>query len=265
MSEHMHQPGNLDSAERVGSAHRGSSRWNDQQSDYEVDDDDEGMFSFARPATRDHSSAPAGQSFPSNLFGTSSPPSHLSSNPFSFALPPSIDDSRNPLDYSRPLTANPSAPPPALSPAAAYALENYSSPSGPRKRTSFSAPDSPSHTLGNPYERRIQEEEDLHRSSTRSSRDKIESLDATWAEEPNLSYALTPDGQAIMLNEMGEPIRLATSREQKMLENLGVGDFVPYQSEPEYEEEEDSPYPEVRASVSNIDDPEMPSLTFRVW
>ncbi|CAE6490908.1 unnamed protein product [Rhizoctonia solani] len=35
--------------------------------------------------------------------------------------------------------------------------------------------------------------------------------------------------------------------------------------EPQYEEEEDSPYPEVRASVSNIDDPEMPALTFRVW
>ena len=31
------------------------------------------------------------------------------------------------------------------------------------------------------------------------------------------------------------------------------------------EEEEDSPYAEVRASVSNIDDPEMPTLTFRVW
>ena len=30
-------------------------------------------------------------------------------------------------------------------------------------------------------------------------------------------------------------------------------------------EEEDSPYPEVRASVSNIDDPEMPCLTFRSW
>lgn len=27
--------------------------------------------------------------------------------------------------------------------------------------------------------------------------------------------------------------------------------------------EEDSPYPEVRASVSNTDDPEMPCLTFR--
>lgn len=33
----------------------------------------------------------------------------------------------------------------------------------------------------------------------------------------------------------------------------------------QFEEEEDSPYPEVRASVSNIDDTEMPTLTFRVW
>lgn len=30
-------------------------------------------------------------------------------------------------------------------------------------------------------------------------------------------------------------------------------------------EEEDSPFPEVRASVSNIDDPEMPALTLRMW
>jgi hypothetical protein len=30
-------------------------------------------------------------------------------------------------------------------------------------------------------------------------------------------------------------------------------------------DEEDSPYPEVRASVSNIDDPDMPSLTIRMW
>ena len=31
------------------------------------------------------------------------------------------------------------------------------------------------------------------------------------------------------------------------------------------EEEEDSPYAEVRASVSNIDDPEIPTMTFRMW
>ncbi len=30
-------------------------------------------------------------------------------------------------------------------------------------------------------------------------------------------------------------------------------------------DEEDSPYPEVRASVSNLDDPEMPVLTIRMW
>ncbi|QRV74794.1 OPT oligopeptide transporter protein [Ceratobasidium sp. AG-Ba] len=35
--------------------------------------------------------------------------------------------------------------------------------------------------------------------------------------------------------------------------------------DPQYEEEEDSPYPEVRASVSNVDEVEMPALTFRVW
>ena len=37
---------------------------------------------------------------------------------------------------------------------------------------------------------------------------------------------------------------------------------------PEYtqeEEEEDSPYPEVRAAVSNVDDPSMPTLTIRMW
>ena len=29
--------------------------------------------------------------------------------------------------------------------------------------------------------------------------------------------------------------------------------------------DEDSPYPEVRVSVSNIDDPSMPCMTVRMW
>ena len=29
--------------------------------------------------------------------------------------------------------------------------------------------------------------------------------------------------------------------------------------------DKDSPFPEVRASVSNIDDPDMPALTIRMW
>ncbi|GAA5939782.1 uncharacterized protein JCM15063_005285 [Sporobolomyces koalae] len=70
-----------------------------------------------------------------------------------------------------------------------------------------------------------------------------------------------------MLDEMGEPVRLATDKEQKMLDSLGSAeDNIPYHLESDFEaEEEDSPYAEVRASVSNIDDPEMPVLTLRVW
>src|SRR5258708_7039591 len=33
----------------------------------------------------------------------------------------------------------------------------------------------------------------------------------------------------------------------------------------EYEDEEDSPYEEVRGRVSNMDEPDMPVLTFRMW
>lgn len=36
-------------------------------------------------------------------------------------------------------------------------------------------------------------------------------------------------------------------------------------TEEEYVDEEDSPYEEVRASVSNTDDPEMPVNTLRMW
>lgn len=40
-----------------------------------------------------------------------------------------------------------------------------------------------------------------------------------------------------------------------------------YKAEAQIEEdlEEDSPYPEVRAAVSNVDDPSMPVMTFRTW
>ena len=37
------------------------------------------------------------------------------------------------------------------------------------------------------------------------------------------------------------------------------------ESDPDAINEEESPFPEVRASVSNIDDPEMPVLTLRMW
>ncbi|GAA5831598.1 hypothetical protein JCM3766R1_004947 [Sporobolomyces carnicolor] len=261
-------------ADNVEHAHSQASRgsrgaeWNrggsvDGDGDYD-DSDDEGMFSFARPTTRDQPRFNRIET-PTASAIQSSPPLHNDPNPFSFAVP-------YPTEGTQPFEAPDHrisvARDPTLTPAAAYALENNLGSFGPRKRTSFSAHDTRAYHEGLSYGRsNRQEEEEGARSETpRSSQDKIEALEATWADQPNLSYALTADGQAIMLNELGEPIRLATSREQKMLADLGVGDYVPYRIENDFEEEEeDSPFPEVRASVSNIDDPEMPALTFRVW
>ncbi|KAG8904843.1 hypothetical protein FRC01_008582 [Tulasnella sp. 417] len=72
--------------------------------------------------------------------------------------------------------------------------------------------------------------------------------------QPSLSKAETSDacqkGRSIRLEEAG----IGTSDKQLYLDSFdqAVG-------------EEDSPYPEVRASVSNTDDPDMPTLTFRMW
>jgi len=54
----------------------------------------------------------------------------------------------------------------------------------------------------------------------------------------------------------------------KRIRSLTCGDDVSV-SRMEFDfdaiEDEDSPYPEVRASVSNIDDPDMPAMTIRMW
>ncbi|KAN0062883.1 hypothetical protein ACQY0O_004704 [Thecaphora frezii] len=49
------------------------------------------------------------------------------------------------------------------------------------------------------------------------------------------------------------------------MEGIEVGSHGMRMVELEMEMEEDSPYPEVRASVSNIDDPDMPVATLRTW
>ena len=44
----------------------------------------------------------------------------------------------------------------------------------------------------------------------------------------------------------------------RIADQLETNQYIP-------QAEEDSPYPEVRAAVANIDDPDMPANTFRVW
>lgn len=85
-----------------------------------------------------------------------------------------------------------------------------------------------------------------------SQRDELEAIPgsrdgSTWAAQSEFGGATTiPDGMTTKGDGLGNMYR-KWDREDS--ENLG------YMEEPE---EEDSPYEEVRASVSNIDDPEMP-------
>ncbi|GAA6022043.1 hypothetical protein JCM10207_001028 [Rhodosporidiobolus poonsookiae] len=259
-------------------------QWDEEEYDDE-EDDDVGMFAFARPVTGDTAAANS----PSTTLPNSanSPYAHpYSPYVFGFSPHPSIPPSTAAYsDGHRPQTAV--SQPQHFSPAAAYARQvqattadeqSAHSPepqAGPRKRGSWQSPDSPNHVVGNPYEQELRREPS-RRTSEGSSRDKIDVLAAGWADQHRgVSYALDANGQAIMLDELGEPIGPATTREEKMLREAEIGEYVDYGSMAggggggafggQDFDDEDSPYPEVRASVSNIDDPEMPVLTFRSW
>jgi len=66
------------------------------------------------------------------------------------------------------------------------------------------------------------------------------------------------------LPSTGVPKRASSDFESTVdREDLAGGFKVAIDTQSEIEE--DSPYPEVRASVSNIDDTTMPALTFRTW
>lgn len=65
------------------------------------------------------------------------------------------------------------------------------------------------------------------------------------------------------VNMLSSPDDKGVVEEEPLPAPTGFDD--PFQLGDGWDFEEDSPYPEVRASVSNIDDPSMPSLTIRVW
>ena len=82
------------------------------------------------------------------------------------------------------------------------------------------------------------------------------------------------DGPADKKAAMSSSIHDSKPQLASFHSELGDGDFVmaavglqagALGMMDEYEDEEDSPYEEVRASVSNTDDPDMPVLTFRMW
>ncbi|KAG8929395.1 hypothetical protein FRC01_004403 [Tulasnella sp. 417] len=86
------------------------------------------------------------------------------------------------------------------------------------------------------------------------STSSISTSHSTSSNHPSLSRAGTSDA-----SQKGRSIRLEEA-------DIGIDakQFYPT-SFHQVVGEEDSPYPEVRASVSNTDDPDMPTLTFRMW
>ncbi|WVQ85592.1 OPT family small oligopeptide transporter [Cryptococcus sp. DSM 104549] len=66
-----------------------------------------------------------------------------------------------------------------------------------------------------------------------------------------------PDGKTTWGDGMGGMVKESGAGSEMGDQSLGDMDLDMV--------EEDSPYPEVRASVSNIDDPDMPAMTMRAW
>lgn len=218
-------------------------------------DDDPGMFSFLPPSPN---SPPHRDSFAVPIQDTSTP-----RTPPSTSAQSTPSRSRHPLLQTPPDTAG-------LSPAAAYARAAQRHlgadggwVQGARKRGSWQALNTPAHVVGES----IREQQD--RKLTADS--KVVSFQALRAVRTGETAHSTSTGRAWSSSEYDTEMRNLGSKghgdrdqpykyggdesgdERGTTANLSYFDGA----------EEDSPFAEVRASVSNLDDPEMPCLTFR--
>lgn len=217
----------------------------------EEEDDDVGMFAFLPPPPASAAPVTPEPSFPY-------PPSTVASAiPYSHGM---YNTASNPMgDHGNT----------ALSPAAAYALAESqrlgNQSSEIRRRGSHpnaSTPEAQTNQV-NPYEVHL-------RTGSRHTSDgsfKPQDFSAHWVG-PNESDLGSDVG--IEMSDYERAVRRHEFQGQAMrtdieLDKLDHGHSSATQTFDEEEEEEDSPYPEVRASVSNIDDLEMPCLTFRTW
>ena len=237
------------------------------------EDDDDGMFAYMPPP-------------PGSVY-LQSPAMTMPSTPASGGaiVPP-----RHPA-LGAPFT------PSGLSPSAAIALavRNGQRPpptavhevelsDGSRRRSVYTYPESPSYTgsadlfppAPDPHER-----EDGYQVGSMHGRQSTTRRTTIGTPVIDLAGRMSAAGDARSIDSgEGKPASAWPSHHGKtasvtgsMLDVYGYGpDGTPYPPgtgvsagglSDLYTEEEDSPFPEVRASVSNIDDPEMPCVTFR--
>jgi hypothetical protein len=250
-------------------------RWSDDGSE---EDDDPGMFSFLRPVTAagPPSTAPLSPlSGPLSSHFRDNTASTFSDAPFLHAP---VDNPHAGQSYSSYPVGFPSsqsiptslAQSAVLSPAAAYALASQRSSDGPRRRGSWQYPESPE---GETPSRQLETSES-RTDSQRSDGTLDKSTGYGYGDwdggnghdrsELSTGYGLDRHGMAIPMSEMGsDGMKLGDDDKMTTSGSISMGGMDGFMMGEE--EEEDSPYPEVRASVSNIDDPEMPCLTFRSW
>lgn len=257
----------------------------------EDDDDDEGMFSFLPPAPQSAHVVPQTPSYPQPTQASFSGQAHPASRqqlPTRATQPPS----------ARPETESSVL----LSPAAAYAsmmsrrrnskqsdeipdgMFDNTDPYGTAPPTAasegytVSQARSPKHRHVFELDQRMAHAQlhsagpgDLSRadSSEFYGAEKHPALLRTSSIKRNpVDYTL--DGSLVEPLPHSPDLRSASTLsgyadKYKDLETFDGTDPNDLMADLQFEEEEDSPFPEVRASVSNVDDPEMPCLTFRSW
>lgn len=253
------------------------------------EDDDPGMFSFLPPVTEGAEEASvAAPVVPTIVY------SPKIQDPLSF--PDSTTAALASADPSVPSFAS------TLSPAAAYALvadrnrPDSAQPGRPtvtivdgaRRRGVWQYPESPTYDIA---EQRSLESRQLESRQTMDSQygtergfsregeaDSNHNSEASgfmnkldyknWDRTSDMSSIVVDEAVRLQMDRFGDQHRkvqdedkVISMGDQGSFNGLDPLDFKDYLED----EEEDSPYPEVRASVSNIDDIEMPCLTFRSW
>ncbi|KAK4704993.1 hypothetical protein P7C70_g1208, partial [Phenoliferia sp. Uapishka_3] len=245
----------------------------------EVQDDDPGLFSFLPPPNPTSPPASSTQRRSDTTCVPSTPPQSPTNR--HAELKPSPPP-HTVIPSTRPLLQTPISND-GLSPAAAYARAAQRHLGGDggwvvgattRKRGSWNYPGSPTHTVGDSCIDRSTKEY-RPRAGTVGS-EETRGSKSTDGAGFGRTWSTSEENESMFDTEMRDLAKKAntphvgsqvydSAGQLKFGERRRSGGQTEATIEMSYFDgvDEDSPFPEVRASVSNYDDPEMPSLTFR--
>lgn len=261
-----------------------------EEEEWSEEDDDPGMFSFLPPARGSPESLPAPH--PSIQALTSGAVQHPVVPTNGLASSPAFSD--NATLAASPVFSTLSLSPAAedLTPAAAYALAasdgrspvSLSRPAmnnlnQTRRRGTWQYPESPTYAItSDPISAESLAVDTAsgfrpslaHQHSTNSQQNATSHADhdlayKNWEGNSSQSDSSSAMDGGYRMDDLGPSKGSLEAKRMRAGEEGIIDGLDPLDFEGFMDDEEDSPYPEVRASVSNIDDVEMPCLTFRSW